>query len=165
MRIFIILFLLTGCSSYDHESINITLQNTKSDLQSITGYNEKIDRFEYLLRNSVDEMLSNIKVQKNYNEAFILNLSFRHKNQYDSIKKSKIQSKHTFNYTIKYELISLKSKKSVLSGTINSVHSFFTPTYFFSDVISAEDSQISAIANITKQLELEIQYFLDNTFK
>lgn len=168
--IIIIGFLLIGCSSSQRleNHVNITLQYIKKDLPESKGFHSKIDRFEYLLKNSIEDMLVNFQQMTfplKSNKQFTLNILFQYSDPYHHIKQSKSVNKHSFDYNIRYELKLLNSNDILLCGNIKATDSFHTPSNFYADLLSSEDSQIAAISNIITQLQLELTYFLQYKYK
>lgn len=161
---FSIAFVLLGCSSLsgDRCNLNFSLVEIKKNDLGKRNFDEKISRFQYLLKNSLDSKLSDInnrKFQCSKDRFFELRLTYKCDDLYDHLKEHKSLHKHSSLFSLHYDLHDLVSGKKVLSGKIKSIDSFITPSHFYSDVLSSDDSMIAAIDNLTKQLELELLSF------
>jgi hypothetical protein len=166
-HIIAIVFLLNGCghiSCKETCSYNITLTKVNKSTVSQKGYDEKIERFQYLLGKSIEVMLDDINRQSfccSKSKNFSLEISYQNDDIYSGIKRHKSVRKHTLFSEIKYTLKTFNGKE-VLRGKIRSIDSFITPSYFYADVLSSEDSQLTTIENISKQLQHEITTYLQN---
>ncbi len=166
-HIIVTVFLLSGCGhTHCNEqcNYNITLTSVNQSTTRQKGYDERIKRFQYLLKHSVEVMLDDINNQKfccSKGQNFLLEISYQDDDTYDNIKQSKSIKKHSTFADIKYKLKTFDGKE-VLRGKIRSIDSFITPSNFYADVISSEDSQLSKIENISKQLRYEITTYLQN---
>lgn len=164
--ILIILLLISGCSHTNYCTVKISLAEVQREKHSTKGYHERLYKFIYLLENSIDAMLNDVQRMQfdcKQNQNLTLKISLTPLDLYDNLTQKHSLHKHSIKYTIYYQL--LNTNKEVLSGNITTVDSFFTPHNLYADFLSMENSQLSAIANITQQLELELLYFLRNSYK
>jgi len=172
LRILFTIFFLVGCGSIknseDNCHINISFVELKKSEMIRKGYEEHIDRFQYLLKNSIENMLDDLN-RKNFSckidKNFILNVSYESEDIYSSIKQHKSLRKHSLFFYLQYSLNNIIDGKTLLTGKIRSIDSFVTPSNFYADILSSEDAQISGISNLTKQLELELMYYMQQASK
>ncbi len=165
-----LIFFLVGCETINQSessyNINISLANLQKSDTVRRGYESNIERFQYLLQNSIDNMLSDLNT-KNFrcqnDQNFILNISYQSDDIYDSIKQSKSLKKHSLFFYLQYSLKNMIDGETLITGKIRSIDSFIMPSNFYADTLSSEDAQISGISNLTKQLELELMYYLQHT--
>ena len=164
MQIILILLLLAGCS-YNSSDINITLGKFHDIKLDSKGFNQKINSFQFLLQNAIEDMLYDLnhegftcKEQKN----LILDISFKSHDLYSNMKTRANLEKQIVSYSIYYTLHYYDKK---YHGQIKSIDTFIIPSYDYSYIISQEDSQIAGINNLIKQLEHELLHILDNICK
>lgn len=166
-HIIAIVFFLNGCghiSCKETCSYNIALTKVNKSTVTQKGYNEKLERFQYLLGKSIEVVLDDINRQKfccSKGKNFLLEISYQNDDIYGDIKRHKSVRKHSLFSEIKYRLKTFDGKE-VLRGKIRSIDSFITPSNFYADILSSEDSQLAAIESISKQLKYEITTYLQN---
>jgi hypothetical protein len=170
LHIIFLIFFLVGCETIKQSEnschIQISLANPKKSDKVRKGYEHNIERFQYLLQNSIENMLYDLNTKHfpcQNNQSFILNISYQNDDIYGSIKQSKSLKKHSLFFYLKYSLKNVVDDKILLNGNIRSIDSFITPSHFYSDILSSEDAQISSITNLTQRLKLELMYYLQHT--
>lgn len=167
LQIIPIITILNGCNHIPCDktcNYNITLMDVKKSMIKQKGYDERIERFQYLLKNSIEFMLEDINRQKfccSKGKNFLLEISYQNDNIYNDIKRHKSIKKHVHFSEIKYTLKTVNGKE-VLRGKIRCIDSFITPSHFYADIISSEDSQLTTVENISQQLKHEVINYLQN---
>lgn len=126
------------------------------------GFNQKINSFQFLLKNAIEDMLYDLNHQDfgcRQDKELTLDVLFQSHDLYTNIKaKGRLQKKQ-ISYSI-YYILDDSGKK--YHGKIKSIDTFIIPSYDYSYVICQEDSQIAGINNLVKQLEHELTDILDN---
>ena len=158
----IFIFLLFGCS-HSGGDISVSLGKFYDIKLNEKGFNQKLNSFQFLLKNSIEDMLEDLNHQDfGCAKDMTLDISFESPDLYHDIKqKSKLQKK-TPSYKLNY---TISDGENSYSGKIKSTDSFIIPSNTYGYVISKEDSEIAGINDITKQLEHELTGLIHNNCK
>ena len=156
--------MLIGCS-HNGGDVKVTLSKFHDAKLEKKGFNQKINSFQFLLKNAIEDMLHDLNHQDfgcRQNKDLTLDISFESHDLYTNIKSKGRLQKTEISYSINY---TLNDYRSEYKGKIKSIDTFIIPSYDYSYIISQEDSQIACINNLVKQLEHELTYILDNNCK
>lgn len=164
MRKFSLIFILfiIGCSHSGGDVVVSLVEFHDIKLEK-KGFNQKLNSFQFFLKNSIEDMLEDLNHQEfGCARDMTLDISFESPDLYHDIKqKSKLQKK-TISYKLHY---TISDGKNSYSGKIKSTDSFIIPSNAYGYVISEEESEIAGVNNLTKQLEHELIGLIHNNCK
>ncbi len=154
------LLLCGGCGlqpMYDCKNISprtISVNSIQKSKLNKHKYASRVDKFEYLLSNAVNNMLGNLSLNSYQNLS--IDLSYSYDDICENIKQSNKPNKYANTFTVKYTVSDDTNRRQLFSGTINIIDSFYISNNLYSGYLSSNDSLSIASENITKQLEFEL---------
>jgi hypothetical protein len=152
--------LFVGCS-HNSGNVNIELKQFHDKQLERKGFNRQMNSFQFILRNSIENMLSDLSQYRcNVEQDLTLDIAF--KSHEGTIDEKEYLNKKKISYKLTYLL---HDKNNSYSGEINAIDSFVIPSNGYSYMVSAEDSEIAGINSLIKQLEHDIIHILVNKCK